>query len=947
MERETATAARAENLSESALPPLYREPFWLWRGVIGLLAGLWQLLRSVAIYVIISGIGVSFAVSWLTSQDNADPNTWRLSQYVASLGQNLLVALGVFGILASVAFVAWRADLTNQVWEGRKAAEKEAKLRQANKEEVTEAVESGVVKAAARMEGSIALTDYAPLPMRKLQPTDCAVAFVDTTYLLREADTLARNALREAAARYQASEGTVGKGTSGIYQTSEATIGKGAGGIYVVGQHNIGKSRLVWEALRAVPELQEWTFVQWPSAAGHPFPVESMKGRRVIVLVDTLEDYADSADIRVLSRLNRVPRDFAEAKIALIIIATARDGFDRKVGEKLAPLVGSLVPVEMGPISPEAAAELRADLETRGIEPHEWDAITPGSIITGRAMPETYKQLSEDARHVMKVLRLFDSVGFGADTVITKARVCAVADALFDVPRLRWRAACDELIAQDLIDWQWILPSYERVIVAKSSDALGIVSDYPLGGEKDNMEIEDWPLLYEVFKARRDIEAIVALGRAWWESDLPFRYAETGLPTKLDYLKRAADCFRTALAMRDASTQDDPSVRALVQWYLADVLLGQNGCMQSTEQSPTRVEVLQEAAAAYQAAREYYTGASDPDTWISLTTSLASTFNEQSKFAEGDAKGARLDDAEELANAALAALTTQTPAEVKIQCETILAYIHLHRAQLAVTREEAAGLLTEARAAAEDALRDRQESDPGAFNREALALAQGNCAYMLRFQASQASGEERISTLKQSEALLHNAIDILPEAEVSSADTRMWLQSLLADILLQLGRLAPAAAEVRRDLSEAETHCRDIMDTPAARNAPETLAWIQGVYGGVCAQQVEFAEEAKREELLNEAGDYCAAALDAANRESAPEDWAGTRLNAALLLLRIAQYLGPSERETACSWLAQGRAFLAEALGVYAAPVYFAEHQQALVLHEQIEQHEGMLGCMA
>jgi hypothetical protein len=938
MERETSSVAQAENLLESALPALYREPFWLWRGVIGLLAGLWQLLRSVAIYVVISGIGVSFAVSWLTSQDNADPSTWRLSQYVASLGQNLLVAVGVFGILASVAFVAWRADLTNQLWEGRKAAEKEAKQRQANKEEVTAAVESGVVKAAARMEGSIALTDYAPLPMRKLQPTDCAVAFVDATYLLREADTLARNALREAAARYQTGEGTVGKGASGIYQTSEATIGKGTSGIYVVGQHNIGKSRLVWEALRAVPELQEWTFVQWPSAADRPFPVESMKGKRVIILVDKMEDYAESVDIRVFSRLNRVPRDFAEAKIALIIIATVRDGFDRKVSEKLAPLVGSLVPVGVGPISPEAAAELRADLEKKGIEPHDWDEVTPGSIITGRAMPETYKRLSEDAQHVLKVLRLFESVGFGADTVITKARVCAVADALFDVLHLRWRAACDELITQDLIDWQWILPSYERVIFAKSGDALGIVSDYPLGGEKDNMEIEDWPLLYEVFKDKRDIEALIVLGRAWGDSDLPFKYAEVGMPTKLDYLKRTADCFRTALEIRDTSTEDDPSVRALVQWYLADVLLGQNGYMQSTEQSPTRLEVLKEAAVAYQSAREYYTETSDPDVWIPLTTSLASTFNEQSKFLEGETKLARLDDADILANTSLAALAAQTSADVKVQSKTVLAYIRLHRAQLAATREEAGRLLSEARDFADAALRDRQESDPGALNREALALAEGNRSYVRRFQASLVSGAERISMLKQSETMLHDALDILPEAADSSADTRIWLQSLLADIHLQLARLASTLVEAQRDLADSESLCRDIIDTPAVRNTPETLAWIQGVYGGVCAQRAESVEEAERADLLTEA-------LDVSNRESAPEDWAGTRLNAALLALRIAQHLGPSEGEVLCSWLDQGRAYLAEALSVYAAPAFFAEQQQALALHEQIEQYARTLDC--
>src|SRR5262249_29858830 len=157
----------------------------------------------------------------------------------------------------------------------------------------------------------------------------------------------------------------------------------------------------------------------------------------------------------------------------------------------------------------------------------------------------------------------------------------------------------------------------------------------------------------------------------------------------------------------------------------------------------------------------------------------------------------------------------------------------------------------------------------------------------------------------------------------SSADTRIWLQALVADILLQRARLLPIVADAQRDLSEAEALCRDAMDTPAARSAPETLAWIQGGYGGICAQKVESVDEAQREGLLTEAGEYLDAALEVANRGSAPEDWAGTRWNAALLALRIAQHLGPSEADMGCSWLDQGRAYLAEAIEVYAAPVFF------------------------
>jgi hypothetical protein len=935
MERGTTSSVRAPAPPDRTLSAPHREPLWLWRAIIGIFAGLWQFLSSVAIYVIVLGIGVSLAVSWLTSQNNADPTTWRVSQYVASLGQNLLVAVGVFGMMASIAFVAWRADIINRRWKGLRDAEREAQKHQADKIEISETVESSVARATERREISFALDDYDPRPMRDLLPSDCGVAFDDNTYLPRDADTLARNALQAAAARYQSSEGSM------RHQSTEIAIGKGSGGIRVLGPHNIGKSRLVWEALHNMPELQEWHFVQWPSAVNHPFPVKSMKGKRVIILVDKLEDYAESSDKGAVRRLNRLPRDFASEKIPFIIIATLRDETNRKVSE-LASLVSSLVPVEVEPITEEQADQLRADLVKIEHELHDWDQVTPGSIITGQVPANIYKQLSQDAQDVLKILRLFDSVGFGAETAITRGRVCSVADALFDVPRLRWRTACDELLAQGLIDVQFLLPSYERGILKTSGDTLTIVSDYPLQGDTDIMEIEDWPLLFEVFSDKKDVEAIIALGRAWWESALPYRYTESGAPTKRDYLMRAAECFRMALQIHDTSGSGDVSQQALLQWYLGDVLLGQNSYMISTEQSPTRIQVLQEAATAYQTAREYYADTSDPDDWVTLTTSLANTINDQSKFLEGAARVSRLIDAAALVSDAL---TAQASANAMAQSKTTLAYIRLHQAQIAPTREEAASLLSEACAAAKDALEDRQESDPGAFNREALANAHGNYSYMLRFQASLSLGEERKATLKQSETLLRRALELLPEETEYNADSRIWLQSLMSDILLQLARLAPTEAETQRLLSEASALCSTMVDSSAARNTPDTLAWIQGVFGGICVEQVEFADDEHREDLLNEAGYYCGVALDTPNRESAPEDWAGERFNTALLMLRVAQYLGSGDSETACTGLEQGRAFLAEALDVYGGPVFSAEHTQALALEEQIKLYARTLDC--
>jgi hypothetical protein len=711
-----------------------------------------------------------------------------------------------------------------------------------------------------------------------------------------------------------------------------------------VGQHNSGKSRLVWEALsHHLPELQAWRFLPWPLSEDRQFPIELMKGQRVVVLVDRLEKYAAAADPRVTRRLNRLSQQFADAKIPLIVIATHR-GADRKVPEELDGLLASLETIELPPISPEQAEKLEADLQRRGMRAHTFDEITPGSIVEGRATEADYEHLSPDAQQVMKVLRLFASVGISnGDVYVTKDRVRAVANALFDMPHLRWRSATDELIAKDLVEGRLVAPSYDRVISAISDDVLDIVSDYPLGG-KDIMEVEDWPLLHEVFKDRHDAEALVALGVAWKDSRLPL--LNLGAPSNLDNLVRAADCFRTALEIQyQGDKEANPSAWALVELYLAEALTDQHIYMQTTAQSPTRLETLQESATAYQAALEYFTFDNDPETWVSVASSLAFTLSEQAKFLDGAAMTARLDEARRLGESALAATGTQTSPDITRTVKTVLANISLDCAQVAATPEEAVKWEAEAYEFASSALRVLQDSDPETVDSGTLAFARTTLGRIMRFQASLMTGEARANMLKRVEALLHEALNALPEASVETVQAQMWTRSVLAEALLQHARMAASTTETQERLAESEQLCRDVMGTVAAQRDAEALAWMQGVYAGVLAQQAASAEKAQQEALLSEAWENCAVALDIPNQESVPEDWAGTRFIAAALALQIARFLGEQQDDEACSTLDQARQYLTDALGVYDRPAYFDEQQQALALHEEIKQSAKALGC--
>ena len=201
--------------------------------------------------------------------------------------------------------------------------------------------------------------------------------------------------------------------------------------------------------------------------------------------------------------------------------------------------------------------------------------------------------------------------------------------------------------------------------------------------------------------------------------------------------------------------------------------------------------------------------------------------------------------------------------------------------------------------------------------------------------------------LKQCEETLRHVVDVLPAAEDVTVDTWIWVHALLADILLQLARLAPSQAEIQHYLGEAQLLCDEVEASPGMRNLAETVAWVQGVRGGVLVHQAQHASDAERETLLLDADRQCTAAMDVSNRESAPEDWAGARHNFALLTLEYARHIEKADEESACSVLDMGRTVLSEALEVYAAPLFAAEYQQALALRERIEQYATQLKCGA
>jgi hypothetical protein len=785
--------------------------------------------------------------------------------------------------------------------------------------------------------------------MHTLRPRDCGlseqdvkIAYLPRVTLAREdrasedADLTARRVLSTLAGPRDATGRARGVG--------------GKIGICVVGPRGSGKSRLIWE-LHQQDTLADWTLVVWPRSPQAPYRFGAIEKRRFVILLDQLEEYADAADELASRWLDGAPRDFATAGVALIVIATCRQMTDA-VTESLGALCASLETIELGPISEREAQALADNLTNLDRTPYPIDEppLWPGSIVHGREddqrranSSQTEIPLSEDAMLALKILKLFASAGIGSGgdpPYLTKERVCAVADALFDTPRLRWREATDSLLSQRKVQWA---ETSERAIFASSDEVLKDVVDYPLYGNNLLMEVEDWPGLFQVFKATSDAEAMVALGQAWSNSPLP-RQSFPNPPTKMEYLMQAAECFRTALDVQYRRDKErDPFSWARTEWLLANALANQNTWMVSTAQGPSRLEVLQEAATAYQEALKHFGEDLDPDSWISLTTSLAYIFSEQAKQMTPDAAAAQLQEAVRFATAATEALSSQTAPEVAASAWITQADTQVNCARRATESNAAAEWEDKAAASARKAL-----SQPAALSKASRGMALGTLGLVTRIQASLKTGEERATLLSEAVKKLREALDTVADDSEQSAETRSWVQTTLVDTLLQHARTVGPTPQARVELDEAQQQCEQLLPTNTPLD-PDSLAGLQGAYAGVLAQQVhaEFAEESERVTLLQKALDYCSAAYDMRNRESHPDGWADTCYSFAEVALEFARLQADTDRDSACKNLDAASQLVTEALEVFnaSAPAFFGERRQALDLAESIKQCETDWGC--
>ncbi len=505
--------------------------------VVNALDGYWRVVRWLGTSIVLGGLAISMVISFATtgSPGLTDPTTWPIVQLFLAYPEIAWSALGVAVFLAFCGFLAHR-------------------LKPANPTEIE-------------------AQQYVLQPVRALD-SDEYVPGYQSVYLSRNKGNLdlnARLAVREAALRKQ--------GNGRKYRDSIM-------GICIFARPTEGKTRLAWETMRAV--LPGWTLLKWPyNSPEFGLRRQVLRRRRIVLWLDDLQKY----DPETIRELKDLPRRLAKARARFVIIATCRDGQDEiRVRQDLAPLIGGVSEFRVDDINPEEQRQLTSDLKRAGvsIEEGSFDG-SPGSMILGLAdMRRAYTKLRDDARRILRSLKLLRSIGiYEYRTVHVLA--AAGTQGLFDS---RWVEARDALVVgrflrlgpRDENEQPSLIPVADVYVDA-------VVFDFPVDGSR----FEDfWPGLQKQFEERRDGSGLLALGNAY-VSRIDASGATNPVTASRD-LSLAQQCFTSGLQF--ASSSADPGTWARLHANLGSVIVR----LTPTAAPPEQANLLHDAIKNFQAA---------------------------------------------------------------------------------------------------------------------------------------------------------------------------------------------------------------------------------------------------------------------------------------------------------------------------------------------------------
>ena len=428
-----------------------------------------------------------------------------------------------------------------------------------------------------------------------------------------------------------------------------AKDGRAAGnqpvGIILYGLPLIGKTRLALQALRH--EAPEYELLAWRHKDIPRWTLERLRGRRVALLLDDLQEFANPTEAAGIQAAVEKLRDVCKRPI---VIATCRAGDDRDAVERqfggmlqwLAPL--DLTPIERG--GPEYTAfvdKMRAE----HVEVHtETFDGTPGSAVLD--LKRRTDQLSDrafprDALAILKALRLLRA---SQTYDYPEGRVRRVAATVFGQSEAggAWDEARGYLARHGWLRLERANAAGESGLAVPTDAYLDICAAavYPDAGRR---LADDFPRLKEALSAPpADADALFSLAEALREDPLGDKAAQ----------------YELAIAAVEAGLAALDTARSPVDWAAGQVTLG-NAYLYRIRGE--RADNLEAALAAYQQALTVYTPAAFPAAWATTQNNLGEAYRNR-------IRGERADNLEAALAAYQQALTVYTRAAFPVQWAT-------------------------------------------------------------------------------------------------------------------------------------------------------------------------------------------------------------------------------------------------------------------------------------
>jgi hypothetical protein len=278
-----------------------------WEKIFNTFDSIWHLIWwfwGTVIVALIVGVLGNFLYSDVTTSkmDFKDPRTWTITHFFQANAFWLLLVFVLAALLTIFSLWAHRKHM-REVREGE-------------------------------------MNEYILKPVNQLNPNNYIFHYVRQIYVSRGEDIAAREILREAAADDTSS--------------SQRPLG-----ICIFGRTTQGKTRLAWEVMQA--ELPTWTFIMWPYEPQTPFDFTDLRGKRVVLWLDDIHKYANASKAFTI---NDLPRQFTNAGIHLVIVATCRDGDDKVQAHKyLGDLLEHLTEVHLTDLSEREATDLLSQMK--------------------------------------------------------------------------------------------------------------------------------------------------------------------------------------------------------------------------------------------------------------------------------------------------------------------------------------------------------------------------------------------------------------------------------------------------------------------------------------------------------------------------------------------------------------------------------------------------------